>query len=132
MSLVIPDSGSRTLSGCVMGRSVLILPVDLAGAACAVRPALECGGDLGESEAIAAADCGDSAFSRTTSRAGLSSRRPLNAAWRMRLSRVQLEKEICATNSGLTQCTPRETPFGTLANGDLDWTSLLSCLCRVC
>ena len=60
-----------------------------------------------------------SAFSRTTSFAGLSSRRPLNAAWRTRLSRVQFEKEICATNSGLTQCTPRETPFGISAKDGL-------------
>ena len=35
----------------------------------------------------------------------------------MRLSRVQLEKEICATNSGLTQCTPRDDAFRHIGEG---------------
>ena len=75
-----------------------------------LRPALDAGEDVAGCVLEELLDSSGSALSRTTSFAGLSSRRPLNAAWRTRLSRVQLEKEICATNSGLTQCTPRETP----------------------
>ena len=43
------------------------------------------------------------AASRTTSVAGLSSRRPRKAAWRTRLSAVQVAKRTWATRVGLTQ-----------------------------
>src|SRR5580658_2129630 len=127
MSLVIPDSGSRIFSGCVMGRSVfdaftVLLEIGV------LRPVLDAGEDVAGCVLDEVADSNGSALSRTTSFAGLSSRRPLNAAWRTRLSRVQLEKAICATDLGLTQWTPRAALCGRSANGDLDCSSLLRSL----
>src|ERR1700681_3989476 len=45
-------------------------------------------------------------FSVSTSLAGLSSRRPLNAAWRTMPSPVQPANSISATSSGFVQVTP--------------------------
>src|SRR4051812_36840407 len=123
----MPDSPSRIFSGCVMGRSVL-----LCCALVKVFESLETGIGLCLGELDFVAGLGDSACSRTTSFADLSSRRPLKEAWRTRLSRVQVAKEIWATSWGSTQCTPRDTPLGTSENGVDDFTNLSSCLRMVC
>src|SRR4029079_15486516 len=124
---VIPDSLSRIFSGWVMGRSVLA-----GGGLAVVLELLEVAIAVSSWELDFGSGSEASAISRTTSFAGLSSRRPLNDAWRTRLSRVHVAKEIWATSSGLTQCTPRETPFGKSENGVDDCTSLSSCLRMVC
>ena len=55
--------------------------------------------------------------SRVTSAAGLSSRRPRKAAWRTRLSAVQVAKRTCATSVGLTQYAPVRASAGGFSNG---------------
>src|SRR5580700_4657151 len=50
--------------------------------------------------------------SRVTWAAGLSSRRPRKAAWRTRLSAVQVAKRTWATSVGLTQWAPVNAPTG--------------------
>src|ERR1700722_14094117 len=55
--------------------------------------------------------------SRITSCGILSSRRPRNDDWRMRLSWVQVEKLTCATNFGLTHETFPRASAGSFSNG---------------
>ena len=56
-------------------------------------------------------------ISRVTSVGGLSSRRPRKAAWRTRLSAVQVAKRTCATSLGSTQWTSRRASAGRRGEG---------------
>src|SRR4051812_33866396 len=63
---------------------------------------------------------GEFGISRTTSFAGLSSRRPWNDGCRRRSSEVHSLNTISPTSSGFTQVTPRLLyPLGGFLNGDL-------------
>src|SRR5438270_11553437 len=66
-------------------------------------------------------------ISRTTSSAGLSSRRPWNDGCRRRSSEVHSLNSTSPTSSGFTQVTPRPLyPLGGFLNGDLSTFRLLS------
>src|ERR1700756_2058151 len=65
-------------------------------------------------------------ISRVTSVGGLSSRRPRKAAWRTRLSAVQVAKRTWQTSLGSTQWTSRRASAGRRVKGMVLVSSLWS------